>query len=377
MCGEKYFAIQVSGLWAVSVLYGLYIAVFGGSIYVLVYRRPNTYHLGSSIALFLLTATYMATILAQILGEPVITSSSTIANGNTASPCSAGSSERLHEASTADLLIIIENVVLTSTSLIADGVLMYRCLVLWPHRLGRPIGILLGILLLAEAAIGYAIPYYNAQAYFIVRQETPANEGMLSPKWIEVLNTGNNLSTANTIFGLAVNAIATILIASRIWYMAHQLENMMGRASGVRIESGLLISTTQLVTTCTTLIDSTVLYGQEIFEITQMLVVIAPTLIILRVGMGKGFDSVVETEHQHHASQGLRETQIRSIRFAEHRTTITNGSHLASLGAIVPATELDPEEDAHSADYSSGYSNTLGQAEGTKAEKVEVGLNVA
>ncbi|TFY62718.1 hypothetical protein EVG20_g6599, partial [Dentipellis fragilis] len=127
--------------------------------------------------------------------------------------------------------------------------------------------------------------------------------------------------------------------ASRIWFMARQLEMTLGKATGVRyraamsmiIESGLLITASQLAVTCTTFIDNVEIYSYLISDIAQMLMIIAPTLIIVRVGMGQGFDSVVETAHEHQASHGVRERQVRSIRFASHPTTTAEGSHLASV----------------------------------------------
>ncbi|KAA1476036.1 hypothetical protein DENSPDRAFT_842916 [Dentipellis sp. KUC8613] len=108
-----------------------------------------------------------------------------------------------------------------------------------------------------------------------------------------------------------------------------------------------------------------------------MLMVIAPTLIIVRVGMGQGFDSVVDTAHQHHASQGVRETQVRSIRFAEHRTTTTTVSQVASFGTVAPGPQLGSDRNACSRDDDSEHSSSLREVEGVKAEKVEFSLSVA
>ncbi|TFY52535.1 hypothetical protein EVG20_g10508 [Dentipellis fragilis] len=380
MCGEEYFAISISDLWAVSVLYGLYVALFGGSIYVLVYRRPNVYHLSTSVTLFLLTTAYIGLYLAQVLGSPIVISNSSIILNGIISPCGSGTSGRLHEALTDDLFGALIGIIFTFMSLVADGVLIYRCVVLWSQRLGRWIGVLLGTLLLANTAMGISASYYTMQVYFLERQQTLLSEEALPPpKWIQVTNNEDISSTADNCLELAVNVISTILIGKptpRYRMITCQNTYMLGYSltylvhdppvrEDISIESGSLISASQLVLICTSFNAKLVAYN-----------VIAPTLIIVRVGLGQGFDSVVETTHQQRACQGIRETQVRSIRFAEHRTTTTDGTHLASLRAIVPAAGPDPGGDAHSADHGSERSNALGQAEGAKAEKVEVGLNV-
>ncbi|KAA1478996.1 hypothetical protein DENSPDRAFT_87963 [Dentipellis sp. KUC8613] len=369
MCGEQWYSIAISDLWAVSVLYG--------SIYVLVYRRPNTYHLLATILLFLLTTATMGISLGSVLGEPILTSSSTIVDGNTVGPCASGSPERVHEALRADRLEVVTSALTVCMVFIADSVLVYRCIVLWSRRLGRWIGFLLLLLLLAEAATGVAQTYYAAAVYLQERQQTPGSEGTFSQKWIDILNTLANFGVANSSLGLSVNIISTILIASRIWFMAHQLEKTLGGESGVRyraamsmiIESGLLISASQLVVTCITNIESVTIYGALVSDICQMLLVIAPTLIIVRVGMGQGFDNIVETLHDNHASRGVHETHLKSIRFAEYHTTDT--SHLASMGGITQSTGPESATDVRSTDNDSKHSGILEKCESTGQTGVE------
>ncbi|KAA1475807.1 hypothetical protein DENSPDRAFT_853240 [Dentipellis sp. KUC8613] len=369
MCGEKYFGVR--RVFSLLVYHGfssmgLYVALFCGSIYMLVYRRQNRFHLFASVALFLLTAAYMGVVLAIVIGEPLITANSSVLDGNTVGPCMSGASERLHEAVSHDLLNIVSMVIETCTFLIADGILIYRCVVLWPRRIGRWIGLVLGVLLLAEAGTGFGQGHLMAEIYSMERSYTVADEGILTPQWIAATNALSNLSASTSALILAVNAAATVITASRIWFLARQLEKTLGSGAGVRyrapismiVESGLMISASQLVETCTSFIDSVIVYADLINNLSQMLLVIAPTLIILRVGLGKGFDSVVETAHGKHASRSVHDKQITSIRFAEPHTTTTDASHLASLGGFVfhPRRESDGDsQSTHSG--SSGLSD--------------------
>ncbi|KAA1475806.1 hypothetical protein DENSPDRAFT_883839 [Dentipellis sp. KUC8613] len=234
--------------------------------------------------------------------------------------------------------------------------------------------------LLAEAALGFAQANYSAKIYFIERQQTPQSEGKLPPGWLETVETANKLGTASGLLTLAVNTISTILIASRIWFMSRQLEKTMGTTAGVRyraaismiVESGLLISALQLITTCTILVSSSsIAFTDLISDICQILLVIAPTLIIVRVGMGRGFDSVVETAHQHHASQGFRETQIRSIRFADHQAA-TNVSHITSFGVMGRDAGLEPDKDGRN--MNNGSDSLDGVS--VKAEKAGIAADI-
>ncbi|TFY72187.1 hypothetical protein EVG20_g804 [Dentipellis fragilis] len=312
MCGETFYA-------ALSVLYGLYVALFGGSVYILLTRRPNTYHLAASSAMFLLTTVYMGINLAQILATPIITSTSAVLNGNLIAPCGAGTSERVHEALMFDLLQVVADPVTT-------------CISLWKSNRRWSTDISLRG---AVATTAWTLGRSGAR-------NTPAGGNWYAYQtqpieFKELIHIGH--------------------AASRIWFMARQLEMSLGRATGVRyraamsmiIESGFIITASQLAEACIVLVDSVAAYSTLIYAIAQLLMVIAPTLIIVRVGMGRGFDSVVETAHEHQASHGLRETQVRSIRFASHPTTTAEGSHLTSVEANARSTGSELGIDSRSA----------------------------
>ncbi|TFY72184.1 hypothetical protein EVG20_g803 [Dentipellis fragilis] len=331
--------------------------------------------------MFLLTTGFMGITLTQILATPISTSTSTIINSSTLVPCGAGTSETLNEARLFDLLQAVLSPIETSISFIADGILIYRCVVLWPQRLGRWVGMVLGTLLLAETVTGFTAVYFMTELYFLERQQTASSKATLTPRWIKIVHNLNTSETANNFLALAVNVLATILIASRIWFMARQLEMTLGRTTGVRyraamsmiIESGLLVTASQLAIACTTVVDSIAIYGGLIITIVQMLTVIAPTLIIVRVGMGQGFDSVVETAHEHHASRGIRESQVRSIRFASHPTTTAEGSHLATFEANPRSTGSESDADSRS-NGGHEHSDVRKEAEDANAEKAEATL---
>ncbi|TFY52550.1 hypothetical protein EVG20_g10502 [Dentipellis fragilis] len=314
-----------------SVFYGLYVALFGGSVYVLLTRRPNTYHLAASTAMFLLTTAFMGILLAQTLGTPIVTSSSAIIDSTTLVPCGAGTPERVHEALVADLLSVFNCRRNTDISLRGTVAPTAR-------TLGR-----------------------NGA------RNAPAG--------------GNWYAYTRTIESNERESIGHA--ASRIWFMVRQLERTLGRATGVRyraamsmiIESGFIITASQLAEACTTLVSTIEMYGSLISDIAEMLTVIAPTLIIVRVGMGQGFDSVVETAHEYQASHGVRETQVRSIRFASHPTTTAEGSHLASVAANIRSIASESDTDSRSACRGHEHSDIRKEAEDVDGEKAEVALD--
>ncbi|KAA1474183.1 hypothetical protein DENSPDRAFT_316931 [Dentipellis sp. KUC8613] len=342
---------------------GLYVTLFGGSIYVLLYRRPNTYHLGASISLFLLTTAYTGICLAMVIVQPIITSNSYVKDLTTL-PCVPETPARLHEALMGNLLTVIKNIMLTCMSVIADGILLYRCVVLWPHR--RWVGIPLGLLLTATAAMNIASVCIGFRVYHL-SQQLSLTTTTLPHGWIEAGNTLLSVTEAATILQLIDNAMATALIASRIWFVARQMEKVSGRvataihrnAMSIIIESGLLLFVSQLVDTCVLFASPGGQGGPIVSDICQLMTVIAPTLIIVRVGLGQTFDNVVDSAHHYHANN----TQVGSIRFADRRAFTTGVSHSTSLGVVIPNTALEFEGDARSSGSGTAHSYPMREIE--------------
>ncbi|KAA1475804.1 hypothetical protein DENSPDRAFT_447780 [Dentipellis sp. KUC8613] len=354
MCGEKYYEIVIAQLWSVSTLYGLYIALFTFSIYVLVYRRSNTFFLAASVALFVLTTANMGMLLARTVGEPIITSSSVIYRKATLVSCNPESqtSERLREALRNNLISIMMNLTSTCTTLIADGVFMFRCVRLWPYQLRHWFTIPFGLLLLAGAAFGGAVTYFEIELYLMARQETSFDDitASVTSRWIKTTHTMNYVTGAWYILETVTNSVVTFLIALHIWIMVREVETACGKAAGapyravmpIIIETGFLISASQLAETCICLINSVEEYGNLISGIGLMLTVISPTMIIARVGMGKGFDSLVETSHHREIPRGAREIQLRPIQFAEHRISNFGADEVMMIGDARSTSSSEP-----------------------------------
>ncbi|TFY58526.1 hypothetical protein EVG20_g8115 [Dentipellis fragilis] len=338
MCGEKYFAITISDLWAMSVLYGLYVALFGGSVYVLIHRRRSLFYAGSSIALFLLITTFVAISLVAVLVEPAITASSDFVAGGQILQCSS-------ETSSSDW--------------------RQESLSSYIHLMAKT-----AIQMCIKYGISFALRFLFADKGSVLSQMGFYNSGGPSPtrqSGLQVMQMADRFGNANTMTELASNAIMTALIAYRIWSLARTLEKTLGKTAGVRyrtalcmvVESGSVILVSQVLDACLGFAVSAA-YTNFAIDIGVMLTVIAPTLIIVRVGMGQGFDSVVETSHQHHASH---QYTLRPIRFAQRATINTDSPHVASLGAMIQEqnTQIETRTDLHRDARTADSGDVLGQ----------------
>ncbi|KAA1474152.1 hypothetical protein DENSPDRAFT_315658 [Dentipellis sp. KUC8613] len=269
VCGEQHFRQEISSLWVITLFYGqrlsvleidvseclsgLYVALFGGSIYVLINRRRNTYFLCTSIALFMLTTAYMATSLATILATPIEVSNS-YSTSTAVLSCTAETPERLNEVVIGNLTSVVQSSLTACMNLISGSVLVYRCMALWPQR--RGIAVPLGFMLLASTALGFACVYLQEQEY-IIRKDAPLTETVPPPRWIELGIDYDDLHNVSNVLNTIVDSVATVIVASRIWYLARQLESTLGQKAGLRyraavsmfIESGILIMMSEVLTT--------------------------------------------------------------------------------------------------------------------------------
>ncbi|TFY69734.1 hypothetical protein EVG20_g3018 [Dentipellis fragilis] len=110
LCGELSYRISISGLWAASVLHGLYTALFARSVYVLASRRPKKYYLTTTIILYALITANITIGLVQTVLTPTLTANSYFFAGADLL-CGSGpeTAERAHEASVNNLGNAIED----------------------------------------------------------------------------------------------------------------------------------------------------------------------------------------------------------------------------------------------------------------------------
>ncbi|KZT19103.1 hypothetical protein NEOLEDRAFT_1142532 [Neolentinus lepideus HHB14362 ss-1] len=214
----------------------------------------------------------------------------------------AGETEKqLREKDTDNLLACILAPIVATNTVIADGLLIWRCFVVWERKLR--VAVLPSILLLAGAACGYALTYFTAQAY-LIRLHLPLSATTPPEGWVEAGKWSMYMRTVFFSTSLATNVLVTILIAGRILWLNRGLGDILGqkhaktysRIALILIESGAINSACLLLGLImdgpfnTHIIQGA--SGSE-FQVSTFVVFpstianIFPTLLVLLVALGK------------------------------------------------------------------------------------------
>ncbi|EEB92259.1 hypothetical protein MPER_09261 [Moniliophthora perniciosa FA553] len=165
--------------------------------------------------------------------------------------------------------------ILRETFLVADTLVIYRLYIVWGHNWRITVGPI--ILLLASSSSGYIAIWEITRV---------ASDGTIFAKRVA--------DGAMALFALSMgtNIIVTALIAGRIWYIGHRTSKHLGKQHGAKysralamiVESGALYSASLLILL--------ILFAMKndaqiiLFNSTSQIVEIAPTLIIVRIGLG-------------------------------------------------------------------------------------------
>ncbi|TFY82168.1 hypothetical protein EWM64_g1840 [Hericium alpestre] len=138
-------------------------------------------------------------------------------------------------------------------------------------------------------------------------------------------------SDASTSLSLATNVLTSFLVALKIWLDTKEIKRVLGKKVALRycaiiamfIESGVLFSASLAAELAMTFS----LVPIDICEvISGYMMVIAPTLVIIHVGMGAGFGNVHETFNLSDASHIINAALHR-----DRPTTMLSAMHFASV----------------------------------------------
>ncbi|KAJ7154354.1 hypothetical protein C8R43DRAFT_440543 [Mycena crocata] len=307
-CGTKAFVDDVQLTlyltMAEGILYGAYAVLFGCYLHVLRTRRiwsthrSNQFLAVATITLFILCTAHLALLLACI---PLrIRADEAFALGG--EPQSHACYIEFEMNRTMNVMYVTSNV-------IADSIFIFRCYAIWNFQ--RKIIVVPLLSTLAVAGLGYF------------------DSGRLTS--IVIITFLFDLS-------IAVSLFTTILLmglsAGRIWWLARQAQDVLGRrvtdkyytVVAMILESGALyclggiafiIVAFREASSTNPVITSGAVLGQ--------LVGIAPTILAVRVGLGKSVDSVdsySRTVQAHSGRARPREIQlctISSAHFVEPR----------------------------------------------------------
>ncbi|TFY72550.1 hypothetical protein EVG20_g489 [Dentipellis fragilis] len=245
---------------------GLYTALFAGSVYVLAFQRSKRQYLVTSIALWVLITGTIFLVLVQTVLTPTDTADSHWIDGALfACGSEPETPARVHEVVTKDLLIMAEDVLMSLSQIIADGLLVrsfaftrsddplttshtYIDLSLFCY-LGPPEThhLTLGdFCILGNSSVDV---YCEYESYKIRRSTTPPAPP--PPAWLHVVYLSDVASLACDVLGLANTVMTTVVTVGRIWWTSKQLARNHGRRMGgvyrtamaILVESGAIYST--------------------------------------------------------------------------------------------------------------------------------------
>ncbi|KAJ7189069.1 hypothetical protein C8R46DRAFT_34471 [Mycena filopes] len=241
------FWFDISELWLATFFYGIYVVLFCICIYILL-RRPhnlgNTVLLVTAVALFTLSS--VEAVINLILGSAEI--------DDLDIPF-----DRLEDAE--DIIYGVNNV-------IADGLVIYRCYSIWENNIY--VVILPIILLIITSVFGVDLRLPSSPFFAL---------------------------------SLTTNVLVTALTAGRIWwlyrkarvYLKTDVQRRYLSAMAILVESGALYSATVLAWLIVSAIPAAHIFKGPIYQMLTQIMGIAPTLIIVRVGLGAGAVGTYDT----------------------------------------------------------------------------------
>ncbi|KAI3620892.1 hypothetical protein WG66_006216 [Moniliophthora roreri] len=275
-------------------LYGIYAILYAMCIFLLTSKRSSKYVLHC-----LLMSVLFVLVTTGLVINTVVSTRETNANlvtyaFNPLDPASSG----LEQVEKLNKLTPVGQAVTVTANLIADIILIWRCYLVWEADLNV-------VALPALFCLGN-----NVLAFVTVHQAIHSDIG--SPFYSGVLGVGlfdlNSKLFLAFIFGTLVsNLLVTLLIAGRILYISRKMRASAGPRNSrmystivaITLESGVLYPFALIVYAVTTMIFRFAPFDQAMLRDVRMALVsevmassllqfvgIAPTLIIVRTGLG-------------------------------------------------------------------------------------------
>ncbi|KAJ6563609.1 hypothetical protein DFH09DRAFT_1158494 [Mycena vulgaris] len=242
-----FFWYLISHMWVGSFFYGIYLVLFCICIYILLHRPRN---LGNTV--LLVTASLLFTLSSiQAIFNIIL-----------------GSADIDGIDIPYDQLALANNMIYVTNNVLADGLVIYRCYVIWSRNIY--VVILPIIMLIVTSIFGWDL-------------DLPL------PPFFEL--------------SLATNVLVTGLTAGRIWWICRQarmylkteMQKQYVSSISIIVESGVIYSASVLAYLILGAIPSAEVVQNPVVEMLGQLVGIVPTLIIVRVGLGVSIQSIEST----------------------------------------------------------------------------------
>ncbi|KAI3611890.1 hypothetical protein WG66_016153 [Moniliophthora roreri] len=298
--------------------YGLYVLIFGACIRILYHRKssPNRgFYLGGSTVLFVLatitTGFWTLTYIRQsVLGYSAVKTQDYVpfllyVQGD--------------KLKTATYVVVSVTSILINIT--ADAMLIHRCYKIWGCQ--KWVALPLIFVVLVQNAVGLASAIMIAISY---TDRTIASN-------YELLLKGNAINDGYYVASGAVNGLITLMTAGRIWWITRQARRLLGRGVQEKyvsivviiLESGMIypvLLIIGLIITHTTDPTKQGLVPVDFFPLVSLAAGIAPTIIIVRAGLGKAVESVNQVVPSVHfigmdEQRGTQKSGISEIRFAQ------------------------------------------------------------
>ncbi|KAJ7670320.1 hypothetical protein B0H17DRAFT_1209420 [Mycena rosella] len=295
-------------------LYGVFVVLFLVAIHLLYHRRAP-----GRLALLILTVAMAMLATAQFSLRIVTVSLAlrmlelAVKDGWSIPPPSLSSVERLY-----NVLAFTEDAVLVANTVVTDGLLIYRCYLVWGRPRKRflvvPVLLMLGTLGSSLRTIYVAsLQLSSATGYVTSYDEDYATDGLyrIDPRIVFAIN-------------LFTNFVVMGLTAGRIWWITRAQGAVLGPEFAPRYNAAIAILLESGAIYCCGLVFQVVgLSVQNSYEIQtpvylshgtiSQLVNVVPTLIVVRVGLGH---TVPTTANTTTPGTRLRVNIPRPLRFA-------------------------------------------------------------
>jgi len=198
---------------------------------------------------------------------------------------------------------IFKQALYATNNIVADGLVIYRCYIVWGNKVKVIIVPL--IMLLATTICAYAAVYNFSKI-------TPG-ENVFATNIAE-------WGTALFSLSLATNILVTSLIAGRIYWISRKTKRLLGskhsqkyqNAVAIIVESGAIYSVSLMTLLILYCLKTNAQY--IVYDALAQIMGIVPTLIIVRVGLGVSTQDNTITLH-------TRGTESNSTRIAYNRST--------------------------------------------------------
>ncbi|KAI0827051.1 hypothetical protein BC628DRAFT_1502452 [Trametes gibbosa] len=266
-------------LWVETFFYGTYAVLYAICIYILAYKKGkgspvNRPMVMATTAMFLMSTVHVIVDLVRGLKAFFNAEQDALA----------------YYAQIWDGLSIFKQALYATNNIVADGLVVYRCYVVWGYNwkiITVPV-----VMLISTTVCAYLAVYNFSQVH-------PGDNVFASniAEW----------GTALFSLSLATNIVVTSLIATRIWWIARQASHTLGRRHAEKYKNAvaIIIESGAIYSFC--LMTLLILYCQQTnaqyiaYDSLAQIMGIVPTLIVVRVGLGISTQDITDyaTTHNH------------------------------------------------------------------------------